>query len=157
MIEVRSAGPEDWEAWRGLRLRALAESPSAFGSTLERERRFTEADWRERLGGLSVLVLDDAEPVALGGGFRIGPGVVQVVAMWVEPAYRGRGLSRLLLDRIVAGARAEGRRLRLDVAQDNEVARAAYLAYGFVPTGETEPIRPGATELADLMELPDPG
>ena len=154
MTEVRRAGPDDWEAWRDLRLRSLADSPDAFGSTLDREQAFTREDWLDRLRSLAVLAFVDGVPVGLGSGFRIREGWVQVVAMWVEPAYRGRGLSRRILDLVVEGARAEGRRAALEVNVANPVARAAYLAYGFVPTGERGPLREGSDQVVEHLVLP---
>ena len=41
--------PADWETWRDLRLRALRDSPSAFGSTYDREATYDKALWRDRL------------------------------------------------------------------------------------------------------------
>lgn len=154
MTEVRRLGPEDWPLWRGIRLRSLADSPDAFGSTLERERAFTEADWRERMGH-AWLALDDGVPVAMGGAFHPAPDVLHVVAMWVDPAHRGRGHSRAVLDAIVAAGRAEGCRVVLDVNAANDVARAAYLSYGFVPTGATCPLREGSGQVCEEMVLPD--
>ena len=49
MTDVQSVGPEDWAAVREIRLRALADSPSAFASTLDREEAMAECDWRARL------------------------------------------------------------------------------------------------------------
>lgn len=149
-VEVRSIGPEDWRLWRGLRLRALEESPDAFGSTLARELAFGETEWRMRASD-SFVVLLDGEPVALGGSYDDPAGPLQVVAMWVEPAYRGRGLSTLVLDEIIASAQAQGRDLELDVVRTNDVAWQAYLARGFRPTGETHPLRPGSELLAERM------
>ena len=47
MSEVRRIGPDDWELFRDIRLRSLADSPDAFGSTLERERAFRHAELRD--------------------------------------------------------------------------------------------------------------
>jgi ribosomal protein S18 acetylase RimI-like enzyme len=151
---VRVLPADEWRTWREIRLRSLAESPDAFGSTLAREQRFTEDDWRQRVGGLAVLATVDGVPAALGGGFRVRDGWMQVVAMWTDPAYRRRGLAARILDVVVAAARAEGRRLVLDVAEGNPAARTAYERYGFVATGESEPIREGSTARAHLMVLP---
>jgi hypothetical protein len=46
---VRPVQPDDWAALREIRLRALADSPSAFASTLEREQAFDEREWRRRI------------------------------------------------------------------------------------------------------------
>jgi hypothetical protein len=66
MSELRRLGPDDWEAFREIRLRSLADSPDAFGSTSAREQEFTEDDWRRRLGG-PVYAVTDPGPVAVGG------------------------------------------------------------------------------------------
>jgi hypothetical protein len=68
MSEVRQLRPDDWEIFREIRLRSLADAPDAFGSTLEREQAFSEDDWRRRVAG-PVFVVLDPEPVAVGGLF----------------------------------------------------------------------------------------
>lgn len=143
-------GPDDWRLWRGIRLRALEESPDAFGSTLAREQGFGEAEWRERMRA-SFVVLVEGEPVALGAGHGDPPGPLHVGAMWVDPAYRGRGLSTLVLDEIAAEAQSQGRGLELDVVRGNGVAERAYRARGFRPTGETRPLRPGSDLVVERM------
>jgi GNAT superfamily N-acetyltransferase len=55
-----------------------------------------------------------------------------VQSMFVQPGWRGKGLSALLLDEIVRQADAAGAiEVRLYVQQDNERAIAAYRRYGF--------------------------
>ena len=44
-VRVRQAIPEEWERVRELRLRALADAPDVFGSTLERERSVGRQEW----------------------------------------------------------------------------------------------------------------
>ena len=83
MSEARRLGPDDWEAFREIRLRSLADSPDAFGSTLEREQEFTEDDWRRRLSG-PVYAVTDPGPVAVGGLFD-NEGVLHVWGMWTDP------------------------------------------------------------------------
>lgn len=150
---VRRLSPNDWAVWREIRLRALAESPDAFGSTLERERRFGEHDWRLRLAAPSVVVESAGRPVACAAIFEPAPGTAAVVAMWVAPDHRGRGLCQRMLDRLVPWAQTRGDRVVLSVNRDNPRARAAYEAYGFAATGEEHPLREGSAQVCDVLAL----
>jgi len=138
MSDVRRLGPDDWEAFREIRLRSLADSPDAFGSTLERERAFTEDDWRERACSGSVLVYDQGRPVAMGAGFAERPGFLMVVAMWTEPERRGEGLGGRVLDAIVDMARSLGLRAHLFVMLENPEAARLYERHGFARSGLIE-------------------
>ena len=101
MTDLRRLGPDDWEVLRDVRLRALADSPDAFGSTLDREQAFPEKEWRRRLVRPVYAVLDGDRPVAMAGAFA-EDGQVQVWGMWTDPAHRGRGHARALLDALRA-------------------------------------------------------
>lgn len=147
MATLRRLQPDDWADFRDIRLRSLADSPDAFGSTLEREQTFTEADWRQRLSG-PVYVVDDPDPVSVGGVFD-HDGTSHLWGMWTDPEHRGRGHARLILDALVRpGTSAE-----LDVTVTNGDARAVYERYGFVGTGRLEPLRPGSRLLIERMVL----
>ena len=95
--ESRLLSRDDWEVLRDVRLRSLAESPDAFGSTLERETVFDEKEWRRRLVGPVAVVLVEGRPVAVGGTFA-HDGVLQVWGMWTDPDHRRRGYARKVLD-----------------------------------------------------------
>jgi len=147
MATLRALGPDDWETFRDIRLRSLADSPDAFGSTWERERAFTEAEWRRRLG-VPVYVVEDPRPVAIGGTFD-QEGVPHVWGMWTDPAHRGRGHARRILDALIP----PGTPAQLDVNVTNDGARTAYQRYGFVGTGHLEPLRPGSDQRIERMVL----
>ena len=89
----------------------------------------------------------------MGGGFQDRPGFVQVVAMWVQPSARGRGVGPEILDAVRQWADERRLRLHLDVSTANPGARRSYERYGFVGTGETRPLREGATDLVERMVL----
>jgi predicted GNAT family acetyltransferase len=147
VAELRLLAPDDWEDFREIRMKALADSPDAFGSTLEREQGFTEADWRRRLTG-PVYVIDEPRPVSVGGIFD-NAGSPHVWGMWTDPAHRGRGHARRILDALIP----PGTRAQLDVNVSNGAARAVYERYGFVGTGQLEPLRPGSDQRIELMVL----
>ena len=147
MATLRRLGPDDWETFRAIRLAALADSPDAFGSTLAREQPYSEDDWRRRLAG-PVYVVEDPGPVAVGGIFDNG-GTPHVWGMWTDPDHRGRGHARRVLDALVP----PGTPAQLDVNITNGDARIVYERYGFVGTGEVEPLRPGSDLQIELMVL----
>jgi putative acetyltransferase len=63
-----------------------------------------------------------------------GP-VGELKRMYVRPTWRGRGLGRLLIDRIIADAREAGYgTLKLDTDPRLEAANALYQSLGFGPT-----------------------
>jgi predicted GNAT family acetyltransferase len=149
---LRRLTPDDWTVLRDVRLRALTDSPDAFGSTLQREQDFGEKDWRRRSVRPVWVVEVDDRPVAMAGVFP-DDGVLQVWGMWTDPEHRGRGHARALLDALVGPAVAEGRPAALHVNVANSGARAFYESYGFVGTGELEPLRPGSEQRIELMRI----
>lgn len=152
-LNVRRATAADAPVLRSLRHRSLVDAPSAFGSTISRERSWGTAVYAERLdSGVGVLAYADDLPVGLGSAFHEGDWL-HVVGIWVDPDFRGRGLNRLLLLEIVGGHN----HVCLDVTVGNDTARRSYERFGFVATGETHPLRDGSAEVVERMVLPTRG
>src|SRR5262245_36055761 len=90
---VRRFTPAEWRKYRELRLRALADSPDAFGSTLAQEQGRPEADWSTRLTS-GAASPSDLPLVAELRGEAVGlawvrvdasePEVAHLYQMWVE-------------------------------------------------------------------------
>jgi ribosomal protein S18 acetylase RimI-like enzyme len=157
LIDVRRVQIDEWEALRDMRLRALADSPDAFGSThaeaVARPERWWR-DWTERsaAGAAQAMFLawDAGEPVGIAGVFREESSYI-VISMWTVPERRGRGVGRSLLDAAVAFAGDE--EIVLSVTEGNDAARRLYESYGFVPTGATEPLRSNTALLIHELRL----
>jgi ribosomal protein S18 acetylase RimI-like enzyme len=69
--------------------------------------------------------------------------------MWTDPAHRGRGHARRVLDALLPPEHDAV----LDVNVANAGAREVYERYGFVGTGVLEPLRPGSEQRIELMVL----
>ncbi|NJN50896.1 MAG: hypothetical protein HC809_03045 [Gammaproteobacteria bacterium] len=50
---IRTIEPEDWQQYRDLRLRALQDSPDAFGSTYADAKLLSDEQWQARVSNLS--------------------------------------------------------------------------------------------------------
>jgi ribosomal-protein-alanine N-acetyltransferase len=87
------------------------------------------------------------------------PGVdeMHLLNITVAPAWQGRGLAVLMLDRLVEACRQRGlSQLWLEVRVSNERARAIYARYGMAEVGRRRayyPVQHGPREDAILMSL----
>ena len=142
-VRIRRLGPDDWELYRDIRLESLADAPYAYGSSLAREQTFDEATWRSRCSettGVNAIATVGAEPVGVMGVYT-GLGFAMLVAAWVRPTVRGRGVGDALVVDLIGWARSRDYpELELRVADGNGAARNLFLRNGFFPTGEHEPL-----------------
>lgn len=169
-LVLRPVRAGDGPALRALRLQALADTPIAYSRSLEVEAALPDKFWAERadrgmdasvatwvldtgdrlVGTVTGLVHPDEEPAG-------DPGQPVLVAVFLDPAFRGGGRLRLLVDEVAAWARdtVGAQRLYLDVARQNPRALKAYTKLGFAPTGRARPhpLYDGVTELQMVRPL----
>jgi GNAT superfamily N-acetyltransferase len=154
---VRRIRPDDWRRLRDVRLRALADSPTAFATTHTEAAARPDEFWQDRalLGGRasteSMFVAEDGKRFAgLAGCYTDGDGVPQVISVWVEPQQRGSGLADALFDAVEGWARDAGlSRLTLWVNVANPRAIGFYERRDYRPTGRSQPFPndPAMTEI----------
>lgn len=156
-MEIRRATSAEWRLGRDIRLRALSEAPDAFCSTLEREQGFDDEDWKFRLEHAETVFAwlgGEAVGTATGKADPHETGGREIVAMWVDPAYRRAGVATALIEDLVRRARDAGAAsVALWVAGDNERAQRLYEKCGFAATGQRDVMRPGVDELRMRMPL----
>ena len=125
---------------RKIRLEALAEAPEAFGSTLDRERARTVADWQKWLTPSATFVLEThsgPKGIVAGVPDADDASVVHLMAMWVHPILRGTGAGSALVHAVLDWAEGQGASLvRLQVMDSNVHARRLYERCGFKATGQ---------------------
>lgn len=157
-ITIRSLEPSEWQVLRALRLEALADAPEAFTSSIERERAFAEADWRQRLENLLVAFAGE-RPVGLVAWWHRDdqPLVAMLGYLWVHPDHRGTNAAEQLVAKVRdAVLTTPEARLELDVFASNDRAVRFYERVGFVAVPAVRTTRPaGAVEQRLLrMQLP---
>jgi ribosomal protein S18 acetylase RimI-like enzyme len=135
---IRALGAPDLAAFRPLRLDALRLHPRAFGSSYEEEVAYTLDDYAARwpvppgvmMGGFA------ADRLVGFAGLRVEPKIKErhkgfIYTVYVDRAFRGRGLAVGLVEAVIATARQAGLRfVCLTVAVGND-ARRIYDRMGF--------------------------
>lgn len=151
-MKVRRLEPDELKLLRDLRLRALADAPTAFAHTHAEISAKPDSYWEAmtrgltRPGGHVMLVAeDDGAPV--GMAFGVMPGLrpedrtdaPHLGGMWVDPGARARGVGRALAEAVLDWARAGGfTAIALWVTEGNAPAIALYEGLGFARTGKTD-------------------
>jgi ribosomal protein S18 acetylase RimI-like enzyme len=145
-LEVVVLVPADWTRLRAIRLRALRDSPHAFASSYEREASWSEREWRGTFDAASWFVAQYG-PHSLGlarSARAVRPWQRHVESVWVAPAYRRRGIVRILIENLIHHESKFGAtELLMWVLDGNDTARHVYERLGFRLTGEHQPL-PGS-------------
>jgi GNAT superfamily N-acetyltransferase len=130
--------PDEWPAFREIRLAALKDAPYAFGSTWEVEKDRSEAEWRAAMTSrLRFVAVQDDQVVGMAaGGDSNAAGVAALTSLWVEPSSRGQGIGDRLVNAVVDWAHAAGfNQVLLWVTEGNSHGEALYRRNGFDRTG----------------------
>ena len=155
-MNIRRLRREEGLKYREIRLRALRDSPDAFGTTfaeaeakppqwfIDRAREMDEQP--DRWGVL--VACDDADVfhgmlyAAVGSDSRS----MEVFGMWTDPALRRQGIAASLIDAVVSWAKRLGlSRIELWVTEGNDAAIGFYHRVHFRDTGKTDLLRPNST------------
>ena len=164
MVELHAIDPTDGARLKAVRLRALLDAPSAFGSTHADVSRWSDADWDRRAAQLAgerqvgFIAADASLDIGMVAGSLVDgePTRAALISMWVAPTHRRRGAGRLLVSAVADWARSRGvTALVLSVTSSNSAAMQFYERLSFVPTGRTEsyPNDPALLELELVRHL----
>ncbi len=148
MIDIVQITPGNVSTFKEVRLRALLDTPSAFGSTYARESELGDAEWMRRAirwngeRGNGFLAIDGGIGCGIVGSMldESDATLATLVSMWTAPTHRRQGIARRLVDAAVAWARSRDVTvMRLMVTSSNAAAISCYEQLGFACTGRTEP------------------
>lgn len=167
-LVIRTLRPDEWPSYRDVRLRALADAPDAFGSTLAEEQARAPDDWAARLAAAAVSGQDYPLVAELAGAVvgllwakvdAADASAVNIFQVWVAPESRGRGVADALLREAIGWAKSRRARVvQLGVTCGDTAAGRLYLRAGFCNVGAPVARRPGSPLLEQSMHLViDPG
>lgn len=143
-VGVRTTRAADGQALRELRLEAISENPTAFGSSIEdtHEKDWTAQAERGAGGENEAVFVAEADGRLIGmTGIFAGTRVkdrhaASIWGVYVRPAWRGHRIADRLIGAAVDWARQKQLAIvRLTVVSDNAPAIACYTRCGFRVTG----------------------
>ncbi|HTV48793.1 MAG TPA: GNAT family N-acetyltransferase [Phycisphaerae bacterium] len=148
MTTLEQITPSNALVFKAVRLAALQDSPSAFGGTFAKESQLNDVDWLKRAAvwsndrSVGYIVMDAGNACGIAAAFLDERDSLKahLISMWVAPAYRRRGIGRLLIEAINTWACTRGAHmLQLMVTNNDNTAIEFYKRCGFSMTGNTEP------------------
>ena len=159
-LTIRPFAPEEWNLFKTVRLKALASDPGVFGRSYAYEAAFPDEEWQNRLKNpdAAVFGIFDGALIGMTGVFIAPeiPDTVRLVADWLEPAARGKGISAKMYETRTAWAKARPdiRRLSVSYRADNIASIRAGEKYGFTFTHAADHVWPdGANVPQHYYEL----
>ena len=145
-MSVRRLRADEAKLLKDLRLRALADAPTAFAHTHAEISAKSDGYWEELTASMTsrnVMFVAEDDGRAIGMAFgvlqRDQADVPHVGGMWVDPAARTGGIGRALTAAVLDWACEHGfHRIGLWVTEGNAPAITLYERMGFAPTGRRE-------------------
>ena len=139
-VTLRALTPDDWEAFRVVRLRALGMHPNYFCSTVETTKARPVEYWHETLDGKGKAVFglfDQDNLIGITGVFTWDEepsGKTGLLGMsFIEPDYRGNGYSEMFYKARIefAVSHMPWKKLGVFYREGNEPSRASVAKHGF--------------------------
>lgn len=142
--QIEILGPEQWQDYREIRLKALKSDPTAFGESYEREVVKSEQEIRQKLSNQdyqTYIARIDNKITAMAVSSLEKPQHVEHLAklhsIFTDPDFRKQGIGSKLLERVLNDLHQNPitSRVILSVNNEQEVAKQMYEKLGFVQYG----------------------
>ncbi|MGD6817901.1 GNAT family N-acetyltransferase [Metabacillus sp. 84] len=144
-MEIRILDVNDAFVFQTLRLKGLITEPEAFGSTFDREERYSLETVARRLkptdSKFTLGAFDENHSLAGMVTFIRGESpktahIGNVYGMYIEPVHRRQGLGKaLLLDLLKKAGKENVEQIHLSVVSGNAAAKNLYKSMGFKTYG----------------------
>ena len=149
MIALEPITPQNAMIFKDVRLRALRDTPNAFGSTYAKESQLSDADWIKRAAqwnserSAAFVAMDGDTACGIVGSFLDQDDATRahLVSMWTAPTHRHRGIGRLLVNEVLGWARVREARLGQGQRTVAKLGRTHHLEGGILQAFRCIPLR----------------
>ena len=101
LVDIEKLPDDRWKDYRDLRLEALKNAPSAFGSSFEEEEVLTEDEWKRRIQNVLFAVSEDTLigmiVYAFNGRAKTRHSA-EIFGVYVSAGHRGEGVGTRMLE-----------------------------------------------------------
>ncbi len=155
MEKIYQVKESDWQKFKDFRIRAVTESPQAFGDTLEKVLNLPDSYWIEGIKNKKVFVITDEDVYVSGLVFgQDDDGVWSIKSLWTEPSYRGKGLAKKLLWHVFKVAKSiDVKIIELGINVKQDAAIKLYESLGFVEVKRISDLDMGDGSKNDLLVM----
>jgi ribosomal protein S18 acetylase RimI-like enzyme len=151
MITVTRLAESRWADYRDIRLEALKNNPTVFGSAYEEELPLPEAEWRRRMQN-ALFAVEAETPAGTPEGKALGmivcarnnriktSHICNIYSVYLNEDYRGRGIGDKLMEAALAEIKKMPGVVKIELAVNPTQKAAAHLyrKYGFKLTGRVK-------------------
>lgn len=147
-VVIERVHAHDWKKYRTLKLNALLEEPTAFGTVFEEERNLTDDQWIEKVSRFAlsekqrmyVAKIDDEMVAMMGVLFderHKRRHIATIVTVYVARAQRSKGIARQLMQAALDNLRSVEtiNKVKLAVNPNQTSAVNLYKSFGFREVG----------------------
>ena len=101
MVEIKKLSADRWKDYRSLRLEALKNDPTAFGSSYGEEMKLSEKEWKRRMKN-TLFALSDNKPIGMivyvfQKKAKIKH-IANIFGVYVKREFRNRGIGKNLIE-----------------------------------------------------------
>jgi RimJ/RimL family protein N-acetyltransferase len=146
MISIRRISLGEGDLFRDMRLRALQDSPQAFGSTYESALKRSTESWSEQADGsaegssrATFFLFEEDDPVGIIAFYEDSEieNQGEIIQLWVAPHLRGTGAAVKLTKAALEWAKLNNfSRAVSDVFEHNKRSCGLFLKLGFSPSND---------------------
>ncbi len=125
------------ENYNNIAFQTLCQKLDDFQNELYPERtklKLSALDGLEKLEKIYVIY-NENEAIACGGIKPLNNEVAELARMYTSSSYRGQGLAKIIIERIIEYAKEKGyKKIILDTWKKSESAKRLYMSLGFKET-----------------------